>query len=383
MRLIFAATLVAAIGFAQSSLNPSRVAAAMKYFEPVPGERQLKCDVTPIPPQLNFSFRFQTGYILRIPMRQFSGTGHRWSVVARVTPGSGPQSILGEQRRLPNVPENTKVTGELGGGFWVGEGKYKIDWVLFDEQGRVCRKQWKIEAKLNGTERGITPGIAPGTVAQVSFRRWSAQAASATDAPPLHRLTVFLHAAPIFPRSTRLRVQDRLTLMGSLASLLEHVPARAVRLVIFNLDQQEEIFRSDAFTPEEFDQAAQSLNSLQLALVNYSVLKNRRGHVDFLAHLINEELNATDPSDAVIFMGPATRYIDSVRASELQEHAGELGQYFYLQYKPYMRVRSEVPDSIQRALRRVHGKKIDIRTPDDFARAIRQIEAQVVTRKQP
>ncbi|HLG99890.1 MAG TPA: hypothetical protein VKX49_26510 [Bryobacteraceae bacterium] len=382
MRLVFMVTLLASAAFPQSLLNPARAARFTRYLQPGQGERQLKCEVTPIPPQLNFSFRFQTGYIFRLPMRQFSGSGHLWGVVSRVTPANGqPPYFLGEQRRLPPIPAKTKVTAELGGAFWVGEGDYKVEWVLFDEQGRVCRKQWKIAAKLTGSEHAITPGVAPYTVAQVSFRRWSAQDASAADAAPLHRLTVFLHAAPLYPRSTRLRAQDRLTLLGSLASLLESVPAQTVRLVIFNLDQQKELYRTDAFTPETFDQAAQSLTTLQLQLVDYSVLKNRRGHIDLLENLLKQELRAPDPPDAAIVIGPATRYFDKVPQADFEQPSGNSPLFFYLAYKPYMRQRAEPPDSIQQALKRVHGKKLDIRTPDDFARAIKQVEAQLIARK--
>lgn len=365
----------------QSLVNPTRAAQLAQNFEPGKDDQPLRCEVTPIQPRLNFSFRFQAGYVFRVPMNQFAGAGHRWSVFTRLTPaGGGDPSVLSERYRLPSVPK-TKSVAEWGGFFWVGEGNYRVDWVLFDEAHRVCRKEWKIEAKLNSGERGITAGIAPGAVAQVSFRRWSAQDRSQADVPALRRLTVFLHAAPLFPRMTRFRAQDRLILLGSLASLLESVPARTVRLVIFNLDQQKELFRRDVFTPEDFAQASQSLSGLQLQLVDYSVLKNARGHVHLLADLMNEQLTLPDPSDAVIFLGPAARYFDKLPQASLSEPSNESPRFYYFQYKPYVRARAEVADSIELALRKVHGKKLEVRTPDDFARAIRQVESQLVARK--
>jgi hypothetical protein len=175
-------------------------------------------------------------------------------------------------------------------------------------------------------------------------------------------------------------VQDRLILLGSLASLLESVPARSVRLVIFNLDQQKELFRQDAFTPEAFDQASQSLSSLQLQLVDYKVLANRRGHINLLTDLINEEFHASDPSDAVIFMGPATRYFDKLLQNGLEEHAGAGPRFFYFQYKPNMRASAESADSIELAVKKVHGRKFEIRTAEEFARAIKQLESGMVPR---
>ena len=381
MRLILTAMLLASAtaAFPQSLMDQARAARFTQYFEASKDDKPLHCEVIPIQPRLNFSFRFQAGYIFRVPMKQFAGSGHMWGVIARVTPSAGATpAMLGEQYRLPRVP-STKLVAEMGGAFWVGEGAYNVEWVLFDESGRICRKKWKIDAKLSASERGIEPGMPPNTVAQVSFRRWSAQDRDA-DIPVLGRLTVLLHAAPLFPRATRLRAQDRLTLLGSLASLLESVPARSVRLVIFNLDQQKEIYRRDSFVPEAFDEAARSLGSLQLQLIDYSVLKKPSGHINLLADLMNAELSASDPSDAVIFMGPATRYLDKIPRVIFEERASE-PQFFYLQYKPNLRARAELSDSIELAVKKVHGKKLEVRTPDDFAHAIRQVESQMVARK--
>jgi len=379
MRLILAMLLapVAPVA-AQYLVDPSRAAQVAQNFDASQHDQPLHCEVTPILPRLNFSFRFQAGYIFRVPMNQFSGPGHRWTVLTRVTPANGGDaSILTARYRLPSVPK-TKSKAEWGGLYWVGEGSYRVEWLLSDETHRVCRKQWKIEARLSSSERGITPGIPPGAVAQISFRRWSSD--EHRDVPTLRRLTVYLHAAPLFPRLTRFRTQDRLTLLGSLASLLESVPARTVRLVIFNLDQQKELFRRDVFTPDDFDQASQSLSGLQLQLVDYSVLKDAKGHIHLLADLMNEQLTAPDPSDAVIFLGPATRYFDKLPQASLEEPPAAPPRFFYLQYKPYVRARAELADSIELAVKKVHGKKLEIRTPEDFARAIKQLESQLVAR---
>jgi len=378
MRLLLSVLLMAPAACGQSLIDPGKNSQLSEYFETHPDDKPLRCEANPIRPALNFSFRFQSGYVFRVPLNQFEGTHHRWSILMRVRPADGgTPTVLGAEYRLPRVPK-TKQVAEWGGVFWIGEGSYDVDWILFDDSGRVCRKQWKIVAKLSPRERGVDPGIAPGKVAEVSFRGWSAQ--ESADAAPLDRLTVFLHAAPLFPRLTRLRVQDRLTLLGSLASLLESVPARSVRLVIFNLDQQKELFHDDNFTPQAFERAARSMSSLQLQLVDYRVLANRRGHVDLLTDLMNQESAASQPANAVIFLGPAGRYLDNVPKNALEEHPGDRTRFFYLQYKPYMRANAELPDSIELAVRKVHGRKIVIRTPEDFAKSIKQVESQILAR---
>ena len=88
-----------------------------------------------------------------------------------------------------------------------------------------------------------------------------------------------MHAAPMFPRRTRMRPNDTITLLGSLSSLLERVPARPVRLVVFNLDQHKELYRKEDFTLDSLDQVSSSINSMELDLVDVETLQNRQGHV--------------------------------------------------------------------------------------------------------
>ena len=58
----------AASAFAQSLIDPRHNPELAGYFDPHPGDKPLHCDVTPIHPALNFSFRFQSGYVFRVPL---------------------------------------------------------------------------------------------------------------------------------------------------------------------------------------------------------------------------------------------------------------------------------------------------------------------------
>ena len=51
-----------------------------------------------------------------------------------------------------------------------------------------------------------------------------------------------------------------------------------------------------------------------------------------LAELVNKELQAKEPSDAVIFLDPTARYFDKVPEFDLSTRAP---RFFYLQFKPF------------------------------------------------
>lgn len=373
MRPVVLALLIASTAVAQYAINPSRGA---RFFAAHADDHSLHCEVTPVPARLSFSFRFQAGYLVRMPLKQFTGPGHRWTIMMRVTPAAGTEPVyLSSYTRLRNVPK-TNAQGEFGGFYQLGEGRYAVDWVLADEQNRACHKSWKVEAKLGAGERGLKLGMDANTIGPVTFQRWS-QRAEDRDVQPIGRLTVLLHAAPLYPRSNRFRTQDRLLLVSSLASLLEALPARSVRVVVFNLDQQKELFRQDDLTPDSFDQVAQSTSNLQLQVVDYRVLQNRRGHISLLADLIKQELDAEQPPDKVIFLGPTSRFYDKIPDAALEQHLVSVPQFFYFQYKPYWGRDADFPDSVAMAIKKVKGKTMLIHSPDEFAKAIREVETQV------
>lgn len=375
LRLLAAILLGSAVASPQVMTDPARLPDSLKNFERKPNEPSVRCEVTPVKPTLNYGFRFGAGYVVRVPLNQYQGAGHRLAIMTRITPEGRDQKpvYLINVVRLPNIPP-TKLGLEIVGGYLLGQGKYKVEWALFDETMRVCRKEWRADASLRVSERRVRVAMAPGAVADYSLRGSIGSKRNTDDVRPV-RLTVLLHAAPLSSRRTTMRASDRMMLLGTLSSLLERIPTRSLRLVVFNLDKQKEILRRDDFTPESMDQAMQSLNELELGSVDYNVLKNRRGHVDLLADLMNQELEAEEPSDQVVFLGPPARFSDKLPQAAVEKPRGAGPRFFYLQLQPFFRAMSaNFPDSINFAVAKVKGKTLVIHTPGEFSNAIDQIE---------
>jgi hypothetical protein len=115
--LLFALTAAAA---AQSLADPSRAASLASTFDS-PSATDFRCAVKPIAPQLNFGMRFQAGYVVVFPMRQFTGAGHHLDVTLRVTPDGAPPSYLTQALDLPEVPQATKADGVVAGSILVAK----------------------------------------------------------------------------------------------------------------------------------------------------------------------------------------------------------------------------------------------------------------------
>lgn len=366
--------LLAIACWGQSVVDPKALGAVMSRFEPNWQDHPLACSVTPFGPVLNYSMRIQAGYVVRVPMNQYFGPRHGWFMLARITPqgGDGKPVFLASRTRLPDVPK-TKVEVEIGGGYLLGEGRYTVRFMMMDDQGRVCRREWHIRAELKKSERKFQMALAPYTVAPFSLLA-STRPEGTRDDRPTFSATILLHAAPLLPRRTNLRGSDRMLLIGSLAALLEHIPAKSVRLSVFSLDQQKELYRNDAFTPQQLDQVQQSLNDLQLNTINVETLQNPRGYIDLLADLLNREIRAPKPSDAVIFLGPPGRFLDKVPRAAIEKPSA-LPRFFYLQYRVFFRRPApSLPDTINLAVSELKGRTTTIHTPEEFAKAILELE---------
>jgi uncharacterized membrane protein YgcG len=401
---------------AAQSLTDAEHAAAV--FDSAGAETALRCDVKPVAPALNFGLRFQAGYLVTFPLRQFTGSGHRLHVLLRVTPEGGPVAFLTDTVDLPDVPK-TRMNAIIFGSVLVGEGNYRAAARVEDEQHRVCRAEWSMHARRDRAEQSLTPAMPPGTVAALSS---AAAVQASTQNADAGRLTVLLHAAPLRMRSSVLQPSDIQRLTGSLAAVLERVPASSVRLVVFNVDQQKELLRRDQFAAGDIDSVTKALNELQVGTVDYKVLRDPRGGAAMLAGILSAELREAKDGDAVVLLGPEARTLARLPADAIERPGDNTARVFYLQFlpRPFGSAPQDPPlaggrgtggrgagagggggggagrggpgrggaggspgrggvgaplppDTIQRIVKRLKGAVLAVRTPQDFARAVARV----------
>src|SRR5262245_27069168 len=92
----------------QTLLDPNRISPGLKKLLENREEKQsLKCEVRPIQPALNFGFSFQSGFVARVPLSQYLGSGHGWAILMKVTPQGGDRlpAYLATRIGLPDIPE--------------------------------------------------------------------------------------------------------------------------------------------------------------------------------------------------------------------------------------------------------------------------------------
>jgi uncharacterized membrane protein YgcG len=321
--------LLTPLAHAQVLLSPGELARVRAIFESRRGAPPLRCDMTPLAPEINFAFRFQAGYTFQVPQSQYSGSAGAWSILTAITPEDGASNYLLAHYELPDV-SRTDSNFEIRGAYFLGVGRYSVESTLRDDSNRVCRKQWQVVVQPSAADRGVPLALPPGTVRQ--FLPVISPRTQQREGTTPMRLTILLNAAAFSTFRTAIRPYDREVLIGALTSLLEHLPATSARLVVFSLEQQKEVFRAENFSPPDVGRAARAIRSMQQGTVDVHVLQKPLGHVDFLAGLIGREL-ATNPSDNIVFLGPTSRYGNKIPMDVLPAPAEAHPRFFYIRYE--------------------------------------------------
>ena len=134
-------------GNAQSLVSASDTRLVNKYLDQqtLTGD-PLHCEIKPMAPLLDFAFRFDIGYIVRCPLKEFEGKESTVLTFVRVVPEGGERTVLGEAYKLPAASDvmrsrtNIRKLKEFdfSGGFSAGEGLYVADVLVVDKATGPC-----------------------------------------------------------------------------------------------------------------------------------------------------------------------------------------------------------------------------------------------------
>ncbi|MCW5978073.1 MAG: acetyltransferase [Bryobacteraceae bacterium] len=355
----------------------------MAVLEAQDPRKDLPCVVTWNKPVLGFDLRFHTNYEVGVPLREMVGKENLLTILFRVT----PQNPAGERRyfmqrvRVPEIEESARGDAFLQGGFDIGEGVYKVDWLMRDRTERVCSSYWDMEASLPDRDKQIDLALTAGEIAEMEFEQFK-------EEPPVIRASgkdclnvkVLVNFAPQNARAATLQPVDTSALVSILRTISRESRIGKFSLVAFNLHEQRIIQRQDRVTRIDFPALGSSLESLNLGTIDLRRLSEEDGEVRFLTELLRQELLGDRP-DAVIFAGPKALLEKSPPRQEL-EALGEIPfPVFYMNYNLYPRV-TPWRDAIGNAVRYFKGVEYTISRPRDLWYAVTEMVSRVTKFKE-
>jgi hypothetical protein len=398
---------------AQRVTRLDQLPTAVSAFEDGQNHEPLPCAVHIIKPELNFGFRFQTGYTFETSLDPYLDGEHHWYIVFRVTPeGNAGLPVYFLDSLDLQARSLSGLIGEDDGSFQTGEGRYQVKWALIDDLGRVCRQEWAIDAHLSFSDRSERVAMPPGAVGDFSSR--STERSKAANRS--HQLTILLNAAKPTVRTGGQPGNPWGMLLSMLASMMEEMPKASFRVVAFDSQQERELFQKENFTAEDLNDLARVANAKQRWTVDYHSLQDPAGEWHFLRDLENKEINAPSPADTVIFLGVPEGRFDNMPAGMPGPKTAL--RFFYLKYgnpppiygsttfagnrvippsqggarivpgvaeerdaqsslqnwlAPLLPTRDK-PDFIEQSVRHLKGKIFLISSPANFSKALRAIE---------
>lgn len=377
-------------GFGQTVLAgpgggpPTLIGSDLAIFELQEPRKDLPCTVTPQKPVLGFDLRFHAGYDITVPLKELAGSENLLSILFRVTYVNRPDEpvYFSQKIRVPAIEENASGEAYLQGSFDLGEGKYKIDWLMRDRTERVCSFYWETEAVLPERDKSLALDLQPGqivTTIQEQFLDEPPQERTPTDSPLA--VKVLVNFAPQNSASASLQPSDTSALIALLRCIQRDPRISRFSLVAFNMQEQRILYRQETMDRIDFPAIGDSLKGLQLGRVDFSRLGQKNSETEFLAGLIRSELAASeDQPDAVIFAGPKVMLNSNVPVEALKGVSEVNFPVFYMNYNLNPQI-NPWRDAISNAVRFFKGQEYTITRPRDLWYAVTEMVGKIVKSK--
>lgn len=348
-------------------------------------ERQdLACSVVSVKPVLGFDMRFHSGYDVSLPLREIAGPENLLTILFRVTaldPPSKPVYFV-QRIRVPSIEEDAKGDSFFQGGFDLGEGKFKVEWLMRDRTERVCASTWEVESTLPGKDKQVALELARGEIRASDREQFK-------DEPPIQRaaddaplnVKVLVNFAPQNAKAASLQPVDTGALTAILRNISREPRIGKFTLVAFNLQEHRVVYRQDNSEKIDFPALGEALDSISPGTVDLRRLGEKHGEAEFLSKLIQDEIGAGNATDAVVFAGPKALIDQSVPAESLREIGDVSYPVFYMNYNLYPQA---VPwnDAIGKAVKFLKGYEYTISKPRDLWFAVTEMVSRIVKTKQ-
>ena len=334
----------------------------------------LECRVEPQRPRLGFDLKYTAGYVVHVPAEGVSQSGEHLRVLFRIRPvepeGAEPVYFRHSFTVAPDAAEGGG-TAAFAGRFVLGPGRYEIDWLMRNLQGRVCSAHWRTRAPTPGYTGRLATAAPANLIAPYRNDTFD-------DEPPIVRsegrdagrhLSLLVNLAPLERTQFRLSEYEIASIMGMLRSLHREPSVSLFSLVAFHPYDRHIAYSALRQTRLDFATVGEAIRSMPAGVVGVDALQDEDGDREFLAEVLNKALGpAPGRLDAVIFLGPK---VD--REARLPEGAIEVGAapapVFQVAFNRNPRS-YPWPGAIEAALRPLGLRQYPVTRPQDFSRAL-------------
>ena len=374
-------------------------AQAQELFESGPGSRvrfhasdsailsakdnraDLGCSVEPQSPRLGFDLKYTAGYVVRVPAAAVSPSGERLRVLFRVRSLDGGKSEPVYFQQTFDLKANVAEGGGTAvfpGRYVLGPGRYEVDWLMRNLQGRVCSSHWRTRAPTPGHTGRLAAAATPNLIAPF-------QEDTFDEEPPVLRrsglgrglhVSLLVNLAPLERTRFKLNAYEIDSIMGMLRSLHREPSIGLFSLTAFHAYDRKIIYSTARQTRLDFASIGESIAEAPAGVVEVDALSDEEGDERFLAEVLNDALGPDPgPRDAVIVLGPKVDREARIEDGMLlhSEAPAPLFQFaFNRNPRSY-----PWPGAIESALRPYGLSQFTVTRAQDFSRALESLLAAI------
>jgi hypothetical protein len=338
--------------------------------------KSLPCVVKQTRPELGFDLAFHAGYSLHLRLRDLAGDGDVLTTIFRVIPnGDHNRAVYFQQKwRVPSIRKDAYGNATLSGAFTVGEGDYRVDWLVRDGRKRYCSEHWSISARLPAKKRQPVGRLTSSTTLATASQFYPDKETLTGATEKRLRISILLNVAPQLMGAVSIPPEESDALVSILRGIAKQPRVNTFSITAFNLDQCRILYQEEDVQYSDFAALNAAIDSLNLGTVDVNELTDSKTKVQFLVELATEQAERTHP-DALIFIGP--KAVDERPENrDTLEQSGSVGApVFYISY-------NAVPgshhwyDVIGSAVKYWRGRELTVNTPADLIAVWDQIMSQ-------
>ncbi len=340
--------------------------------------KDLPCSLQPDKAYLGFDMRFHSGFDVQVPLKELAGNENMLTMLFRVTPDGQPESAkyFVHRIRVPQIEEEAKGDTYLEGGFDLGEGKYKVDWLMRDRAERVCAHSWDVEASLPAKDKQMALVVPANAVEQMHGDQFQPEPAVQREPGEGLHVKIVMNFAPQRTTASALKPTDLAALVAILRTLSRDPRIARFTLVAFNMNDQKVFHRQELVERIDFPALGKSMNQVAVGTVNLKHMVEKHSSTTFLTKLIGDECGPSTRADAVVFAGPKAMLDQNVPSDEVK--ALELAYPVF--YMNYILNPQATPwrDAIGVAVKQMKGVEYTITRPRDLWFSISEMVGRIV-----
>ncbi len=331
--------------------------------------QDLECRLTRIAPFLGIDLLYHAGFEVHVPRRQFRADG-----VLRITTEITPARPRGAPRYFVQDLSVQPAGGEADGGalFSLGEGEYRVNWLMRGRGGRFRTAHWSFRVGSSRYGAKVETAMHPGHIEVAGIDPFSQPPEVKGGHLGRLKVAVFVNVAPPDPSAAALSTRDRFAL-GSMLKVIER-DARIGQLsvVAFDLPQGRVIYRQRESENVNLPALGKAMRAQPPGTVDAARLGEKNAEAEFLAQLLAQEIDASDPPDALIFAGPRAVEPPHVSLDCLNVLGSPAYPIFYLDYNANPTA-DPWSDAIGDVVRFFQGREYVISKPLDLWEAWKNI----------